>query len=843
MRKTSPPASPKGPHALKTRYLFRKVTETPFLEATGKFFKKGYNPFTSRIVGFHNFINEAVFLVEETRVRKIWLRAQEVLDSPYTRKALILAGSFAGSLLCSRGLVFGKYAPFGVAAAASVPRGGMWAAVLGAFLGYLMPSPAYIPIRYAAALLAAAAIRWALSELKGVTAHPLFAPAVTLLPLLLTGMTMVLLNGSLSYTAALYVAESFLGAGCAYFLRRTSNLLLGLTGDGRGRSSGLYESGDVAAATVTAGVVALSFSSVTFGGVSLGRILMVLMVLTCARLGGIGGGAVAGITAGAIQGLSTAGLSYLSGAYGLGGLMAGVFSPMGKVAGAVAFILSHGIASMQVGAESQETILRGAIEVGAATILYMALPRSQRLSQLFGVRKDTLSGGALRGNIVMRLRHTAEALSQVHTSVEEISQKLSAVCAPSLQGVYDRAVEAVCAGCSARGACWRKHREETLENFSQLTSCLKEKGRVDTLDFTKEFSDRCGRMGEMRDEINKSYGRYLLKEAAQLRAAQVREVVEDHFQTTADILEEMAGEFSQYQSFDEEAAARVADILRENGIEPLEVCCRLDRFGRMTIEAEVGREHQRRMNRAQFTREISAACGRVFSPPCISNGEESCRLQMCQRPAYEVARGFSQYSAKNGAFCGDCASVFADGCGRLVAVLSDGMGTGGRAAVDGAMTCAMAESLLKAGIGFDPMLQTVNSALIAKSGDESLATLDIACIDLFTGKGEFRKAGAACSLLRRGRRVEVVEASSVPVGIMPQVEFAAYSRELAPGDVVVLLSDGVTACGQEWLEDLVLHWDEEENPNLLAQRITGEARKRRSDGHEDDITALVLVLK
>ena len=41
----------------------------------------------------------------------------------------------------------------------------------------------------------------------------------------------------------------------------------------------------------------------------------------------------------------------------------------------------------------------------------------------------------------------------------------------------------------------------------------------------------------------------------------------------------------------------------------------------------------------------------------------------------------------------------------------------------------------------------------------------------------------------------------------------------------------------------MLQWDEEENPNLLAQRITDEARRRRSDGHEDDITALVLVLK
>ena len=781
--------------------------------------------------------------MEQTKLGRFWDRAREAFSSPYARKAILNTASFLGGMLCSRGLVFGKFAPFGVAAVASVPREGLWAAALGAFLGYLLPSPAAVPVRYAAAILAVTAIRWSLSELKGLNSHALFAPIVTFLPLLLTGMTLVLLNGSLNYTAALYVAESFLGAGCAYFLRRAANLLLGLTGDGKRRSSPVYDSGDLAALVASVGVVALSFSGITFGGVSLGRMLLVLLVLTCARLGGVGGGTVAGVAAGVIQGLSTAGLSYLSGAYGLGGLMAGVFSPMGKLATAVAFILSHGVASMQVGAGSQETILRGAIEVGAATILYMALPRSQRLAQLFGVRKDTLSGGALRGNIVLRLRHAAEALGQVHTSVEEISQKLSTICAPNLQGVYDRSVEAICAGCSARGACWRKHKEETLANFGQLTKTLREKGRVDTVDFTKAFLERCGRSGEMRDEINKNYGRYLLKEAAELRAAQIREVVEEHFQTTADILEEMAGEFSQYQSFDEEAAARVKEILVDNGMEPLEVCCRLDRFGRMTVEAEISRQRQRRVNRAVFTREVSAACGRVFSPPCVSDAGETCRLQMCQRPAYDVARGFSQYSARNGAFCGDSACVFADGSGRLVAVLSDGMGTGGRAAVDGAMTCAMAESLLKAGIGFDSMLQTVNSALIAKSGDESLATLDIACVDLFTGSLELRKAGAACTLLRRGKKVEFIEASSVPVGILPQVEFAAYRRELSPGDVVLLVSDGVTACGQEWLEDLVLHWDEEETPNLLAQRVTDEARKRRSDGHEDDITALPLVLK
>lgn len=782
-------------------------------------------------------------MVEESKVRQLWGRAREALSSPYARKVVIQLASFFGGMCCSRGLVFGRFAPFGVAAAASVPREGMWAAVLGAFLGYLLPSPVFIPVRYEAALLAVAAIRWSLSELKSVTSHVLFPPIAAFLPLLLTGMTMVFLNGSLTYTAALYVAESFLGAGCAYFLRRTSNLLMGFAGDGTRRTRGVFDSGDVAALSISAGVAALAFSEVTFGGVSLGRFLLVLLILTSARLGGIGGGAVAGVAAGVVQGLSTAGLSYLSGAYGLGGLMAGVFAPMGKIAAAVAFILSHGVASLQVGADSQEYILRGAVEVGAATVLYMAIPKSQRLAQLFTSRRDTLSGSALRGNIVLRLRHAGEALSQVHTSVEEISRKLSAICAPNLQGVYDRSVETICAGCSARGACWRKHKEETLDNFRQLSKELRSKGRVDTVDFSPAFSERCGRVGEMRNEINKNYGRYLLKEAAELRAAQIREVVEEHFQTTADILDEMAGEFSQYQSFDEEAAERVREILVENGIEPLEVCCRLDRFGRMTVEAEVTRERRKRVNRAVFTREISAACGRVFSPPCLSDAGENCRMQMCQRPAFDAARGFSQYSAGSGAFCGDSASVFYDGCGRLVAVLSDGMGTGGRAAIDGAMTCAMAESLLKAGIGFESMLRTVNSALIAKSGDESLATLDIACVDLFTGQCQFHKAGAACSVVRRGKKVEFIEASSVPVGIMPQVEFVDYKVDLEPGDVVVLVSDGVTAAGQEWLEDLVLHWDEEENPNLLAQRVTDEARRRRSDGHEDDITALALVLQ
>lgn len=103
---------------------------------------------------------------------------------------------------------------------------------------------------------------------------------------------MVFLNGSLSNVLAMYIAESFLAAGTAYFLRRTVQLLE------THRETAVFDSGDVAAVIVSLGVLLLSFSNVTVSHISVGRVLIVLTVLVCARIGGLAGGAVAGYCGG-----------------------------------------------------------------------------------------------------------------------------------------------------------------------------------------------------------------------------------------------------------------------------------------------------------------------------------------------------------------------------------------------------------------------------------------------------------------------------------------------------------------------------------------------------------------
>ncbi|MBP3703989.1 MAG: stage II sporulation protein E, partial [Clostridia bacterium] len=216
---------------------------------------------------------------EENGLARVKDRLWSALEAPYIRKAVLFFVSAAVGFLSARGLVFGKYAPFAVSAAAAFPAGSMWAVILGGSFGYLLPSPVDVPARYIAGLLAAGAIRWSLSELKAVRDHPVFAPAVAFLPLLATGVTMVMINGSLSNAAAMYVAESFLAGGTAYFLKRTVQLI-----ETR-RESAVFDSGDVAAVIVTLGVLLLSFSGVTVSGVSVGRVLIVLTIMICARIG------------------------------------------------------------------------------------------------------------------------------------------------------------------------------------------------------------------------------------------------------------------------------------------------------------------------------------------------------------------------------------------------------------------------------------------------------------------------------------------------------------------------------------------------------------------------------
>ena len=173
-------------------------------------------------------------------------------------------------------------------------------------------------------------------------------------------------------------------------------------------------------------------------------------------------------------------------------------------------------------------------------------------------------------------------------------------------------------------------------------------------------------------------------------------------------------------------------------------------------------------------------------------------------------------------------------------LLSDGMGNGGRAAVDGAMATNVLTRLIKAGFGWDCSLKILNSSMLFKSTDESLATVDAVCIDLFTGKTELFKAGAAPTLVRRSGRMGKAQSTSLPAGILREIGFDKATITLKHKDIALMLSDGAVADGTDWI--CAVLEDFEGTADELSNKIATDAYLRRHNGKNDDITVIATIL-
>lgn len=752
-----------------------------------------------------------------------------------TKVVLIQIAAFVSGFLAANASVFGTYAPFGISVAAAVPFPTVFSAFLGALSGYIIFSGSS-SFRYVAAMIAVIAIRWTLSDIKRLNRHFLYSATVSFVPTFATGLAMMSVGGFSARLFSLYTTEAILSGAAAYFISRTSVMLAGT------RSLGMLMPQELACLIMSGCIGILALSNFMIGPLSLGRILSVIIILFSARYGGIPGGAISGIATGVVLGMSSAEYAFLGSAYAFGGLMAGLFAPVGRIASTIAFILGTVITGMQTG-ESAD-IIRVVYEIIAASLIFLILPQNTGsfLRAVFISNNGDDHAEGLRRSIIMRLDFASKALANVSDDVEEVSERLSRIVTPTMESVYKEAVDNTCSRCGMKVFCWEHRDGVSLESFDHISGKLRSEGEIKPEDFREDFKKKCCRTSEMAAAVNKSYKHYLASEAAEKRIDEVRQVVAGQFCGLGDILGEMAEEYSNYEVFDNDLAELITIKLKELGLKPAAVSCRIDYLGRMTIEAETSDTDRKKLKRALMVHEISKLCGRRFDTPSVTSAFGSLRITMCERPCLDVEIAGSQHISGDGRLCGDHITYFTDGTGKMTAIISDGMGTGGRAAVDGGMASSIMEKLLKAGLGYDCALKVVNSALLVKSGDESLATLDIVSVDLYSGKTDFMKAGAALSFIRKLGDMYRVETPSLPAGILPQVEFTYTEDELMEGDIIVMVSDGAIATGEDWIEHIISSW-EEKSMQQLADHIIDEAVARRSDGHDDDITVIAMQIK
>jgi stage II sporulation protein E len=183
--------------------------------------------------------------------------------------------------------------------------------------------------------------------------------------------------------------------------------------------------------------------------------------------------------------------------------------------------------------------------------------------------------------------------------------------------------------------------------------------------------------------------------------------------------------------------------------------------------------------------------------------------------------------------------------GKVLAVLSDGMGVGATAANQSQTAVNLLENLLKSGFTQEVALKTINSVLLLRSTNESFTTLDMVMIDLYSAEVDFIKTASAPSFIKRGRQIASITSSSLPIGILNEVECSLDTKNLLPRDLVVMVTDGVLDAGRsetEWVSRLLADLDETD-PQLVAETVINQAVTQAQGKPHDDLTVICLRLE
>ena len=179
--------------------------------------------------------------------------------------------------------------------------------------------------------------------------------------------------------------------------------------------------------------------------------------------------------------------------------------------------------------------------------------------------------------------------------------------------------------------------------------------------------------------------------------------------------------------------------------------------------------------------------------------------------------------------------------------LSDGMGSGEKASEKSEKVIKMLESLLVTGLDKESAIDLVNSTIM-NDDDEVFSTIDATIVDLRYGSTEFIKVGSCPTYIKNNKKVDVIKSANLPAGVLDNIDINLYGRNLEIGDIVVMVSDGVSEARVDtikkelWISELLANV-KSVRPQRIADIILQEAMDASYGIAGDDMTVLVALVK
>lgn len=439
--------------------------------------------------------------------------------------------------------------------------------------------------------------------------------------------------------------------------------------------------------------------------------------------------------------------------------------------------------------------------------------------------------------IRMRMQQWVQAVQRLSKELPETEIPLE-----SREAEMEAVVEHVCSDCDRLPICWR---DEYEKNKNGLQAVLEEEN-VDFQVINRYFS-HCSRIKEIPEELERIMEKRNQIQLKRQLATYQRYMLETHLSALSQAAQMISLEGLNIEEEEEEWQS-----VAEEALEKMHFAGRLAFVKRIDGHLIAGVQSDMMPIQPPVSEKIAQQLGLYLGKNLLVMQQNASRVIVEEAPPFDVMMG----QATAGAYGedehgylgileenGDALLLRALSGGRMMFALSDGMGHGRAAKTESRRTLEMLADCLESGYTREQAMRVVNGAMLNATGGEIFATVDMGILDLWTGETEMSKLGACSSYLVQGQKIVKLSGEALPLGILQEVLPSEKRVQLAEGDRVILMSDGIADVYETEEEVMrMLYRRLSERAQDMADAVLQDALERQNGLPEDDMTVMCIQL-
>ena len=595
---------------------------------------------------------------------------------------------------------------------------------------------------------------------------------------------------------------------------------------------------DIAGIYFLMAAVATGFCGIYIGNVSVGKSLCGLCIMIISFCGGCATASACGVGIGILNSLYAFEFNESAGVFGFCGLVSGALSRFKRPGVILGFVVSSKLLSLYFGGWSDSIF--SDFEVIIAVCMFCLIPYSALMNvktflNINSYKTEEL--GRVLGNVSEKMKNISKSFGTLSDLSSRVFEKTPPNTA-DISTVYDMTADKICKTCGLKFICWDKEAFDTRDLLNKLTGILERKGYISSDDIPDKFRQKCIKSVAFVNELNRTFCGIKMNGRWQERLNHGQKLISMQLGGMAGIVDGLTSDIDKSIVFDKSKENLIYSRLEQRQISCSDITVTKNSDNITSVTMRI-----KQKNSSDFTQTclaiedtVSAVIGKNMGIESYSCKKTKYFIKLSEREQFTVTCSIKSLPKNGESVCGDNVVCGKISGGKYAVILSDGMGSGKNAAKISKTAIELLQQFLNAGFEKSNSVNMIGSAIML-GNSETFTTIDAVTVDLYTGQTEFIKAGANTSYVKTAKSVRKLSSTSLPVGIIDDVDIDTSSYCAKDGDIIVLISDGIQSAADDWFEQYLLNMHED-NPDIISALLLDEAVRNKKQ--DDDMTVAVI---